>query len=93
MLHVKISASSYPQFNRLREQSESVYDHNPSFARHLYLSFDYGVIVIQPDRALVVGDGECEDLPVDFVLTPHETEELDNAPGRQSHAVGSICST
>jgi len=46
------------------------------------------IVTIDPHRAVVVGDGEGEDLSVDLALATDKAEELDYGPDRESHAVG-----
>ena len=45
------------------------------------------VVAVDPDRGVVMRDGEREDLWVDLILALYSTEELDDAPHRKGYAV------
>lgn len=46
------------------------------------------VLAVDPDRGVVMRDGEGENLPVDLILALDSTEELDDASHRKGHTVG-----
>lgn len=60
-----------------------------------YVSFParFGIIPVNSYQLVVMGDGEGQDLAIQFLLAAYEPEELDGSPDSNNHAVGilAIC--
>ena len=52
------------------------------------LPINYGILAVNPYRPVIVRDGKGKELTVEFALAFHKTEELNDSPRRERHAVG-----